>query len=173
MWRDGVNFRRADSHVAWAVCAVTAMTTDLPVEREWEVAQTLTIVPILLQCQQPINRHPRQSLPDRKGFMAAPTRRERIEAMLVETPDDLELRYMLAMEHISAGDDVGAVRCFEELMALAPNYPPAYHQAGRALQRLGRGAEARAVLSRGIPVAQKQGDHHAAGEMTELLQTFE
>jgi Flp pilus assembly protein TadD len=80
---------------------------------------------------------------------------------------------MLAMEHISAGDDAGAVRCFEELIALAPTYPPAYHQAGRALQRLGRAAEARAMLSRGIPIAQKQGDHHAAGEMAELLQAIE
>jgi cytochrome c-type biogenesis protein CcmH/NrfG len=103
----------------------------------------------------------------------AKSRREMIEEMLAETPNDPELRYMLAMEHVSAGDDTGAVRCFEELIAVTPSYPPAYHQAGRALQRLNRSAEGRAMLQRGIPVAQKLGDHHAAGEMAELLATLE
>lgn len=105
--------------------------------------------------------------------MAATNRREMIEAMLAETPNDSELRYMLAMECASAGDDAGAVRCFQELIALAPNYPPAYHQAGRALQRLNRIAEAQALLKQGIPIAQKGGDLHAAGEMTELLASLE
>jgi len=105
--------------------------------------------------------------------MTAPTRRQQIEAMLAEDPNYAELHYMLAMEHVSAGDDAGAVRCFQELIAIAPDYPPAYHQAGRALQRLDRVAEARAILLRGIPIAEKKGDLHAAGEMNELLQTME
>ena len=105
--------------------------------------------------------------------MSAKSRREQIEAMLTEEPNDAELRYMLAMEYMSGGDDAGAVRCFEELIQATPNYPPAYHMAGRALQRLNRVAEAKALLSQGIPIAQKQGDQHAAGEMMELLQTLE
>jgi cytochrome c-type biogenesis protein CcmH/NrfG len=105
--------------------------------------------------------------------MPAANRREMIEAMLAETPNDPELRYMLAMEFVSASDDAGAVRCFQELIGTTPNYPPAYHQGGRALQRLNRIAEARMLLQQGIPIAQKQGDHHAAGEMTELLQNLE
>ncbi len=105
--------------------------------------------------------------------MAAKSRREMIEEMLAESPQDPELRYMLAMEYISGGDDPGAVRCFQEMIQATPNYPPAYHQAGRALQRLNRIAEARTLLSQGIPIAQKQGDLHAAGEMTELLQSLE
>lgn len=105
--------------------------------------------------------------------MAATSRREMIQAMLADTPNDPELRYMLAMEYVSAGDDAGAVRCFHELVQATPNYPPAYHQAGRALQRLNRIGEARDILVKGIPIAQKQGDHHAAGEMTELLQSLE
>jgi tetratricopeptide (TPR) repeat protein len=105
--------------------------------------------------------------------MSAKSRREMIEGMLAETPNDPELRYMLAMEHMSAGDDAGAVCCFQDLIQVAPNYPPAYHQAGRALQRLNRIAEARALLSQGIPIAQKQGDAHAAGEMTELLESLD
>ena len=102
--------------------------------------------------------------------MPAKGRREMIEAMLADSPNDPELRYMLAMEYVSAGDDAGAVRCFQELIAVTPTYPPAYHQGGRAVQRLDRVADARALLVQGIPIAQKQGDMHAAGEMTELLQ---
>ena len=105
--------------------------------------------------------------------MPAQNRREMIEAMLADSPSDPELRYMLAMEYVSAGDDAGAVRCFQELIGATPNYPPAYHQGGRALQRLNRNDEARTLLLHGIPIAQKQGDMHAAGEMTELLQSLE
>ena len=105
--------------------------------------------------------------------MIAKSRREKIEAMLAEEPNDPELRYMLAMEHASEGNDEAAVRCFHELIQVAPQYPPAYHQAGRVLQRLNRLAEARAVLSQGIPIAGKQGNAHAAGEMMELLQSME
>ena len=105
--------------------------------------------------------------------MPTTNRQAAIEAMLAESPNDPELRYMLAMEYASAGDDAGAVKCFQELIGVVPTYAPAYHQAGRALQRLGRSGDARTLLMQGIPVAQKQGDHHAAGEMTELLQSLE
>jgi predicted Zn-dependent protease len=96
-------------------------------------------------------------------------RRERLEEMLREAPDDPELRYMLAMEDAAAGDDAAAVRAFEELLARCPDYPPGYHMLARTLQRLGRDTEAVAVLQRGIPVAAKRGDLHAAGEMQQLL----
>jgi len=105
--------------------------------------------------------------------MPTKSRREQIEAMLAEEPNDPELRYMLAMEHASAGDDAGAVRCFQELIAITPKFPPAYHMGGRALQRLNRNDEARTLLNQGIAIAQQQGDHHAAGEMSELLQGLE
>jgi cytochrome c-type biogenesis protein CcmH/NrfG len=105
--------------------------------------------------------------------MTAKTRRQQLEEMLAEQPDDIELRYMLGMEHASAGDDEGAVRCFAELLRLDPSYPPAYHQAGRALVRLNRVGEAQEVLRRGVAAAQARGDLHAAGEMQGLLESLE
>lgn len=101
------------------------------------------------------------------------SRREQIEAMLAEEPNDPELRYMQALEFVSAGDDANAAECLLALIQIAPNYPPAYHQAGRTLLRLDRMADAKAALSQGIPIAQKLGDMHAAGEMSELLQSME
>jgi Tfp pilus assembly protein PilF len=105
--------------------------------------------------------------------MAIRTRRQQLEEMLVEEPNDPELRYMLAMEFVSTGDDAAAVRGFEELLELAPDYPHAYHQAGRALVRLGKVGEAQEMLRRGIPVARQRGDEHAAGEMQGLLESLE
>jgi predicted Zn-dependent protease len=105
--------------------------------------------------------------------MSDERRRARIEAMLAEEPDDPELRYMLAMEYVSAGDDGAAARCFEELMRRCPDYPPGYHQGARALQRLDRIAEAQDVLRRGIPVALARRDTHTAGEMQQLLELLE
>jgi Tfp pilus assembly protein PilF len=105
--------------------------------------------------------------------MAENTRKQQLEDMLNDTPDDPELRYMLAMEYASEGDDEGAVRCFNEIIQIAPNYPPAYHMSARALVRLGKIDEAKATLGKGIPIAQQQGNQHAAGEMSELMETLE
>jgi Flp pilus assembly protein TadD len=101
--------------------------------------------------------------------MAEKTRLQLIEQMLTEEPTDAELHYMLAMEHAGQGDDEGAVRCFRSLFAVAPDHVAAFHQAGRALNRLGRTDEARSVLQQGIAVARRKNDDHAAGEMAELL----
>ena len=100
-------------------------------------------------------------------------RRAQIEAMLAAEPSEPELRYMLAMEHVSAGDDAGAVGCFEELIRRSPDYAPAYHMAARTLERLNRTADARDLLRRGIPAALAKGDQHAAGEMQQLLELLE
>lgn len=101
--------------------------------------------------------------------MAAKTRKQQLEEMLRDDPGDGELRYFLAMEYVSAGDDGGAVHCLRELFAVAPDYVPAYVQAGQALARLGRDDEARDAFRQGIAVAQKKNDLHALGEMQEML----
>src|SRR5262249_30999136 len=71
------------------------------------------------------------------------TRKQQIEAMLAEDPHDPFLRYGLAMEYVSEGDDIGAVRCFRDLIATSADYVPAHLQLGQALHRLGKTAEAR------------------------------
>jgi tetratricopeptide (TPR) repeat protein len=101
-------------------------------------------------------------------IMAGKTRKQQIEEMLAEEPNDPELRYALAMEHVSAGEDASAVRCFEELNQASPDYVPTYFHLARALSRLGRLAEARSVVERGIAAARKKGDFHAADELQGL-----
>jgi Tfp pilus assembly protein PilF len=99
----------------------------------------------------------------------AKSRKEQIEEMLKDDPNDPFLRYGLAMEYVSAGDDQTASRCLQELLQVAPDYVPAYVQAGQVLVRLGLDEEARALYQNGIAVARKKGDMHAAGEMEGFL----
>ena len=65
--------------------------------------------------------------------MAAKSRKQQIEEMLAAEPNDVELRYMLALEHVSLGDDEGAVRVFHELFAVAPDYPIAMSPIFRSM----------------------------------------
>jgi hypothetical protein len=95
-----------------------------------------------------------------------------IEALLADDPADPFLRYGLAMEYVSAGDDaVGA----DHLVRLAAeaNYVPAFLQAGQVLARLNRYTEACDVLRQGIVAAKQQGNSHAEGEMAGLLSSLE
>jgi len=98
-----------------------------------------------------------------------------IEAMLADDPNDAFLRYGLAMEHASAGDDAECVTVLRDLIArtTAAPYVPAFLQCGQALVRLDRTAEACEVLRAGIGAAARAGDTHAQGEMQGLLSSIE
>lgn len=101
--------------------------------------------------------------------MSSPSRKQQLEAMLAEEPNDAFLRYALAMEYASAGQDEEAARRFLELIELAPLYVPTYLTTARTLLRLGQDEEARGILHRGIPIARQQGEGHAAEEMEGFL----
>jgi hypothetical protein len=106
--------------------------------------------------------------------MARTPRMAQIEAMLAEDPDDAFLRYGLAMEHASAGDDVTCVEVLRDLIAhtAAKPYIPAFLMAGQALARLDRVPEACDLLRHGIAAAGTVGDLHAQGEMQGLLDSI-
>jgi predicted Zn-dependent protease len=97
------------------------------------------------------------------------SRRQQLEAFLVDDPDDPLLRYGVAMEYVSEGDAETALRWLQELIGVQPEYVPAYLQAGQVLVRLDREEEARAVYRTGIARARKVGDAHAADEMERFL----
>ena len=97
------------------------------------------------------------------------SRREKIEAMLVDDPRDTFLRYSLAMELDKEGAHDASLEKFNELTRDAPPYVPAFFMAAQQLARLDRVNEARAYLRDGIEAARTQGNAHAAGEMSEFL----
>jgi len=101
--------------------------------------------------------------------MSNPSRREKIEAMLVAEPRDTFLRYSLALELEKEGQNEPSLSGLRDLMADSPPYVPAFFRTGQQLARLGRIDDARTALRDGIDAARAQGDTHAAGEMSELL----
>ncbi len=105
--------------------------------------------------------------------MATKTRKQQIEEMLEEEPDDTFLRYGLGMEYVGEGNQEAAVHCFRELLRLDATYVPAYLQAGQALVRLGRLNEARDLWREGVAAARQKGDQHAADEMQGMLANLE
>ena len=102
----------------------------------------------------------------------AMSRREKIETMLRDDPDDVFLRYSLALELEGAGEWEAGLEILEALARSTPPYVPAYQMAAQHLVRRGRHADARLALREGIEAARQQGNGHAAGEMSELLMSL-
>ncbi len=100
------------------------------------------------------------------------TRREKIEAMLLDEPGDTFLRYSLAMELDKEGANDSSLEKLAELTRDQPPYVPAFFMAGQQLVRLNRVSEARSILCDGIEAARQQKDTHAAGEMSEFLSSL-
>ncbi|MEY4179485.1 MAG: hypothetical protein RLY70_3059 [Planctomycetota bacterium] len=98
-----------------------------------------------------------------------PSRRERLEALLIDEPRDCLLRYGLAIEWEKEGQIERAWSLFQDLMRDEPPYVPAFFRAAQMLASVERVAEARALLRDAIPLARRLGDLHAAGEMSEFL----
>lgn len=99
-----------------------------------------------------------------------------IEELLALDPADPFLRYGLALEHASAGDDAECVRKLQGLIADTPDYIPAYLICAQALARAGEESEAASVLRAGIAVTVRVNTpdaQHARAEMRGLLDTLE
>ena len=101
--------------------------------------------------------------------MSPPSRREKIQAMLLDDPTDTFLRYSLALELDKEGRNDESLDVFRGLMGDSPPYVPAFFMAAQQLARLYRIDDSRAVLRDGIEHARAAGDAHAAGEMSEFL----
>ena len=92
------------------------------------------------------------------------SRREQIESMLKDSPDDTFLQYALAMELKSEGQHEPSLKLFGELMAADPPHVPAFFMAGQQLAGLDRIEEAQQILKAGIEQANQQGNAHASGK---------
>jgi tetratricopeptide (TPR) repeat protein len=97
------------------------------------------------------------------------SRRAKIEALLLESPDDSFLRYGLALELEKEGEHEQSLGELRRLMQLPTPYVPAFFMAGQQFAKLSRIEEARAALRDGVEHAREQGNAHAAGEMAEFL----
>jgi tetratricopeptide (TPR) repeat protein len=100
----------------------------------------------------------------------ATTRLEILKEMVARNPSDSFARYGLAMEYRKQGDLEAAIAEFRTLMAVDPEYTAAYYHAGQALEVAGKASEARELYRRGIEVATRKGEAHAATELEAALE---
>jgi predicted Zn-dependent protease len=96
-------------------------------------------------------------------------RRQKLEALLAESPEDSFLHYALAMQCAADGDDPAAIARMTALLDLDPHYVPAYFQLAQIVVRGGEADRARQLLTQGIEVARRAGDDHAEAEMRDFL----
>ena len=95
---------------------------------------------------------------------------DKIQAMLQEDPNDPFLRYTLAMEYRKLDENEKSLELLSQLANHEePKYVSAFFMAAQQLVELERVEEARAFLRDGIEEARRQGNQHAAAEMSELL----
>ena len=97
------------------------------------------------------------------------SRREKIEALLEDDPNDAFLRYSLAMELDKEGQLDASAALFRGLMADSQPQVAAFFMLAQQLARQNQSLEAVGVLRAGIEQAEIRGDSHAAGEMREFL----
>jgi hypothetical protein len=96
-------------------------------------------------------------------------RRSKIEAMLADEPRDQFLRYSLALELEKEAEHEASLNHFASLQRDPTPYVPSFFMAAQQLTRLRRIEDARSILRSGIEEARRQGDAHAAAEMSEFL----
>ena len=95
-----------------------------------------------------------------------------LKAILDDNPNDAFARYGLAMEYANTGDTATALAEYEKIVAMDPNYVPAYQMGGQLLLNLHREAEARKWFDRVIAAARREGNRHAESEMQGMLDTL-
>jgi thioredoxin-like negative regulator of GroEL len=100
------------------------------------------------------------------------SRRQQIEELLADDPEDQFLRYSLALEWQKEGESARSLELLQGLMADQQPYGAAFFMAAKQLVASRRIAEARDVLRAGIDLARSTGDQHMASEMSEYLTTL-
>ena len=89
--------------------------------------------------------------------------------MLERRPDDVRLRFGLALEYLKQERFAEAVDQLEAYLAAADDEGNAWGRLGDALARLGRDDEARAAYEKGIAAAESHGHPTMAEEFREVL----
>ncbi len=97
---------------------------------------------------------------------------EQLDKLLSKEPDDVFLNFAKAMELAKGQRFAEAFAQFDRVIALDADYAPAFFQKGRTLLQSGDTETAKSTLRLGIDRARATGDSHAAGEMTELLDSL-
>jgi predicted Zn-dependent protease len=91
-----------------------------------------------------------------------------LSEILTQNPNDSFARYGLALEYVSQSRIPEALAEFDKLIALNPDYVPAYQMSAQTMAANNMTAEALERLHKGIASANCTGNQHALAEMEAL-----
>ncbi len=98
---------------------------------------------------------------------------EQLRRLLALDDADADLHYMIAQEHLGAGDHDEAVKHFDRCLSLDAGYLYAHYHKARALEEAGRAPDAVTTLRAGLKEAQTRGDLKAISELRSYLDALE
>ncbi|SET13814.1 tetratricopeptide repeat protein [Hymenobacter actinosclerus] len=98
----------------------------------------------------------------------APSRLQQLLAFYEDDPSDAFTIYALATEYRETEPET-AMRYYQTLLDQHPDYVGTYYHAGKMLQHLQKPDEAEKVYQKGLRVARKAGQLHAASEIQQAL----
>jgi hypothetical protein len=99
------------------------------------------------------------------------SRLAKLQEMLKTEPNDPFLNYAFALE-TAKEDPAAGVTLLATMNEQFPEHIPAFFRRGQLLSEVGDTNGARQVLLKGIEVARRLGDDHAAAEMKELVESL-
>lgn len=105
--------------------------------------------------------------------MASEERLQKLKEMEAQKPNDVFLKYAIALEYVSVGKDEEAKLILEGLLMLSPDYIATCYQLGKLYERLGENEKAIAVYQKGVELARKNGDKKNLGELNEAIMMLE
>jgi predicted TPR repeat methyltransferase len=92
-----------------------------------------------------------------------------LREILALDPKNSFARYGVAMELAGRGETDAALKEYDTLLTLNPDYTAGYFMSAQTLSASGRTQEAIERLKSGIGCAARSGNKHAMSEMQELL----
>lgn len=101
--------------------------------------------------------------------MASVERLAALERMLGNRPDDLRLRFGLALEYLNAGRSDEGVRELRIYLDAADDEGNGWGRLGSVLRELGREAEAIEAFRLGVEAAERHGHPTMAEEFLQIL----
>ncbi|MEI6507385.1 MAG: tetratricopeptide repeat protein [Bacteroidota bacterium] len=97
------------------------------------------------------------------------TRLEKLKEMLIIEPDDLFLKYAMAMELQGVADVENAQKIFEEIINIDKNHVASFYQLGKIFENKGQDEKAIEIFERGLDAAKAKNDQRASREIKAAL----
>lgn len=98
-----------------------------------------------------------------------PPRLKQLLGFLETAPQDAFTLYSVAYEYLNMEETETAIKYFDQLKSLHPEYIGTYYHLGKALEKIGNKNTAEEVYQAGITIAQKNKDRHALAELQTAL----